>query len=301
MILNKRVPFTLLLRKIKFQLPVIFGYSILVEILDEFYHIKNMSMPLNIPTFLGTTISLVLAFRTGQAYNRWWEARKVWGAIVNDSRSLVRQIYTLTLRQTDEQFEQVQKNFAYRQMAWVHALGQALRGILDKEALRKYLPENEWEFVTKQKNIPNAILQIHSQQLQQAAKQGWYEPNQQVCIETTISRLCDSMGKCERIKNTVFPRIYSVFVHIMLYTFLLLLPFGLIDYFGYIEALIIVTLTTPFFMLEKAAIVMQDPFENSVHDVPVTALAQTIELNLRQMLEEDFVPEPAKDYGYYVL
>ena len=103
-------------------------------------------------------------------------------------------------------------------------------------------------------------------------------------VDTTLSRLCDAMGKCERIKNTVFPRSYSLLVHLLIYVFATLLPFGLND--KYIEVEILLTAIIPliFISIERTAIVMQDPFENTPMDTPMTSLSTTIEINLRQMI-----------------
>ncbi|MCB1156676.1 MAG: hypothetical protein H7A25_15360 [Leptospiraceae bacterium] len=298
MIINKRIPFRFLLFKIRLELIFIILYSIIIEVLDEYFHIRNMSIPIAVPSFIGTTISLILAFRTNHAYDRWWEARKIWGAIINDSRSLIRQVINLPLIEKNSELLEFQKNFTYRQIAWCYALGDSLRDQLNLQKLEKYFPISR---IKGQENIPNAILFLHSEEIREACKKGWFNSYQQICIEETIVRLCDSMGKCERIKKTIFPRIYSVFVQTLLYLFVAILPFGLIDYFGYTEAIIITALSSPFFMLEKAAVAMQDPFENTAHDIPVTNIAMTIEANLKQMLGEDVKTPPPKIEKFYIL
>jgi putative membrane protein len=109
---------------------------------------------------------------------------------------------------------------------------------------------------------------------------------QQVEIDNTITRLCDDMGKCERIKNTIFPTTYSLYIHFVLYLFVLLLPFGLTEYFGFIQVPLVITISSAFFLIEKMAIHLQDPFENKPTDTPLTTIARNIEINLRHMVSE---------------
>jgi putative membrane protein len=113
---------------------------------------------------------------------------------------------------------------------------------------------------------------------------------QQMQLNDIITRLCDSMGKCERLKNTVFPRSYSILVHILIYVFAIILPFGLDDSQLIVEILITFLIPIVFITIEKTSIMMQDPFENKPVDTPMTSLAQTIEINIRQMMGEQNVP-----------
>lgn len=112
-------------------------------------------------------------------------------------------------------------------------------------------------------------------------------------------RLCDSMGKCERLKNTVFPRAYSILLHTLIYVFAFLLPFGLEDSQMTVEIATTIIVPIIFISIEKTAIIMQDPFENTPVDTPMTALAQTIEINLLQMTGEKNVPHKKENTSYY--
>ena len=148
-----------------------------------------------------------------------------------------------------------------------------------------------------------AILDIHGQELQKALQEGWINAYQQVEIDRTLSRLCDAMGKCERIKNTIFPATYSLYIHFSLLFFFLLLPFAVVDFFGYMSVVVIIAIAAVFFLIEKMAIHLQDPFENKPTDTPMTAICFTIERDLKQLIRD--MPQhmervPSKN-RYYVL
>ena len=161
-----------------------------------------------------------MAFRSNQAYDRWWEAQHVWGAIVNDSRTLARQVKTLCKEayQGDDLFFFKQR-FIKRQIAWCYSLGRSLRKQPAMPGLEKYLAKRDVNHVKNYNNLPMALLELHGHDLQQALENGWINTYQQVEIDKTLSRLTDAMGKCERIKNTVFPATYGLYIHFSLIFF----------------------------------------------------------------------------------
>lgn len=307
MLKNQRIPILFILHKIRWQAPLVLIYAFSLEAYFANYPMGSDAkalIPLGVPATLGTAISLILAFRTGQAYGRWWEARKIWGAIVNDSRTLTRQILSFPTANEvlqESQLKLLQKEITYRQITWCHVLGRSLR---KQEILeRSFLTEAEQAHVKKHSNVPNALLQQHSLSLKELYQAKTIDSYQYTQVDDTLSRLCDSMGKSERIKNTVFPKTYSIFIEALLYLFVILLPLGLTDHLGmFIAAPMIATISIVFFLLEETAIRMQDPFENCPMDTPVTAIANTIETNLRQMLDEENVEElKTHDKSFYVL
>ena len=128
MLLKENIPVRYVLGKIKKEVIAVSIYSVLVAILYQNFHLSEISIPIAVPTIVGTVLSLLLAFRSNQAYDRWWEARMLWGAIVNDSRSLARQALSFV----DDPYgssevEQFQERFIKRQIAWCYSLGQSLR------------------------------------------------------------------------------------------------------------------------------------------------------------------------------
>jgi putative membrane protein len=254
---------------------------------------------------LGTVMSLLLAFRSNQAYDRWWEARTVWGAIVNDGRTLGRQILNFLKSDYDQQaVKQFKERFLRRQMAWNYALSQRLRGEAATAGLDCFLSRRDLSTIAKYTNAPAAILELHANDLNYALEQGWLNQFQQVEIDRTLTRLCDSMGKCERIKNTVFPATYSLYIHLAMNVFIMMLPFALIDFFSFMEVPIVMVIGGLFMLIEKMAIHLQDPFEGKPTDTPMTAISNTIEQDLRQMINDHKEPFMASAFvhkGYYQL
>ena len=273
-----------------------------VLLISVFFHLLKLYLgpylpliPLQLPTILGSSISLLLAFKTSQSYDRWWEARKVWGAIVNDSRTLVLQVRTFVaeagpLRTT-----------AHRQMAWCYCLGQSLRGLDPLAGLATYLPAADLAALRESANKPLALLALHNDQLRLLYQQEALNAYQQVQLDATLVRLCDSMGQAERIKSTVFPVSYRVLVYAFIYLFLMTLSLGLVKTIGLWEIPVLLTTASSYFLLERTARYLQDPFSNKPTDTPVTAIARTIEINLRQLLHEPEVPAPLAPEGFYLM
>ena len=302
MLLKKNIPLKYVFGKIKYEVLLIALYTLVIVTLHDRFNLKNMIIPLSVPMIMGTVISLLLAFRSNQAYDRWWEARNIWGAIVNDSRSLSRQILAfIDTTYESEEVEKFRERMVRRQIAWCYALSQALRGLDAKEGLEKYISKREIAFVSKYANVPMALLELHARDLKYALAQEWINPYQQVQIDKTLSNLCDAMGKCERIKNTVFPATYSLYIHFSMNFFILLLPFALIEFFGIIAVPMVVSIAASFLLIEKMAIHLQDPFDNKPTDTPMTTISRTIERDLKQMLNDQHVPDSATVSTYFVM
>ncbi|TFF39297.1 bestrophin family protein [Mucilaginibacter psychrotolerans] len=285
MLLKDNIPVTYLVGKIKNELLLIAAYAVAIAGFHYFFPQFRISIPIAVPAILATIISLLLAFRSNQAYDRWWEARGLWGAIVNESRSLTRQLITF-LDAGNEEEENFKTRFVRRQIAWCYSLSQSLRGQNCYIRSIDFLEEEEVKFSRRYTNVPNSLLKLHGMDTQLAYKNGWLNDYQQVEIDRTLTRLCDAMGKCERIKNTVFPSTYSSYIHFCLYLFITLLPFGLIEFFGIFEVPLIIAIAAAFLLVEKMAIHLQDPFENKPTDTPTTAISQTIERDLKEMLND---------------
>lgn len=291
MLLNKKISIWYFIREIRSQIVFMAIFAVSIGLLDLLPWFRKISLPLNIPALLGTAVSLLLAFRTSQSYERWWEARTVWGAIVNDSRTFIR----LVKQFYPEGEEKIVKEFAERQIIWTYALGESLRKLPFSDKVDNYLNEHR----IKAMNIPNALLDAHSEQIRETASSKGLTDFQQMQVNDMVTKLCDSMGKCERLKNTVFPRAYSLLLHTLIYVFAAVLPFGLDDSQLAVEIVITFLIPVVFIAIEKTSIMMQDPFENRPVDTPVTSLAQTIETNIRQMIGEQNVPGKKENPLYY--
>lgn len=308
MLLRHNIPVSYIFGKIKKPLLFVIAYSIAIVVLYQNFHVTRISIPVAIPSLLGTIISLLLAFRSNQAYDRWWEARTLWGAIVNDSRSISRQILSFVDNPYSlDEIDAYKEKFIKRQIAWCYALSQQLRGFNPRKGLEEYLCAQEMAFIKKRKNVTVSLLELHGMDLKKALKAGWINEFQQIELDKTISALCNHMGGAERIKNTVFPVTYSKYINISIHLFIVLLPFGLIEYFGYMEIPLVITLAAFLLLVEKMAVHLQDPFENRPTDTPTTTICRTIERDLYQMIDDSKILEdkPQTDYAqvgsYYIL
>ncbi len=292
--------FWFVLRLVRFDILVLTMITILVSIIDNFFP-SDQAFPLTIPALMGTALSLILAFRTGQAYDRWWEGRKVWGAIINDSRSLIRATASFLDNPQNEAGESIIKRMAMRQIAWCYALGSSLRKQDAFIQASKFLTPDERAEIARYKNVPNAILVEHSKAIKLARDTDNITEFGRLRLDEIVMRLTDSMGKCERIKNTVFPTPYNRIVHFIIYVFAITLTIGIEDYVGFIEVPVTIVLTTVFLMLERVAILLQDPWENNPSDLPVSAIARNIEIDLKQMIKDPELPHAMEANRYYLL
>jgi len=308
MLLRNNIPLTYIFGKIKKELLFVIAYSIGIVVLYQNFHVTRISIPVAVPALLGTIISLLLAFRSNQAYDRWWEARTLWGAIVNDSRSISRQVLSFVESEYEtEEVEAFKSQFIKRQIAWCYSVSQSLRGFNPRQGLEEYLSAEEMAFIKKRKHVPNSLLELHGRDLKKALTNGWINKYQQIQMDQTLSVLCNFMGGCERIKNTVFPVTYSKYISMSIHLFIVLLPFGLIEYFGYMEVPLVVAIAAFFLLVEKMAVHLQDPFENKPTDTPTTTICRNIERDLMQMLDDNKILEdkPQSELAhigsYYIL
>lgn len=295
MLLNGRISILYFIRLIRFDVTVIFLYAIIAGTLGNYSIFKNIVIPLSVTAIVGTLVSLLLAFKTSQSYERWWEARIVWGAIVNDSRTLIREL--LQFLPAGEEKKEIITRVAKRQVIWCYSLADSLRKVPFSEKVQTYLDEYKIEST----NIPNRLLTEHSDDIAAMSVRFNLNANVQIQLDTTLARLTDSMGRCERIKNTIFPKSYSLLIHFLIYVFLTIFPFGLDDFHRLTDILITIFIPILFIAIEQTAIVLQDPFENKPTDTPMTSLSVTIEKNLSEMAGIEPGKLPEVNYGYYVM
>lgn len=296
MLLNKRIPVSYIVGKIRQPLFYVAILSLAVLYLTSRFQQRLPVMPLSIPAFMGTAISVLLSFKLSQSYDRWWEARKVWGCIVNDSRSLVLQLQGFVAAGNAE----ITRRMALRQIAWSYALGRSLRGLDALGGLQDLLEAGDLRELEKHQNKPLALLQLQTADLRGLRQKDQINIFAQVQLDSTLVRLCDAQGKAERIKSTIFPVTYRVFLHFMIYVFVVTLSVSLRNVTWYFETPLLLIISMTFFLLEKSATHMQDPFENRPTDTPVTAIARTIDINIRELINEPGVPQPVEPYSFYL-
>lgn len=244
-------------------------------------------------SLFGSAIGVVLAFRNSTSYARWWEARVLWGSIVNNSRSWGR-LVTTTMRNKENagaDLMAMRRRLVYYQIAWVHALRQHLRRLEPLGELAGILPADEVEQLRAEKNVPVAIQQRQSTLLRDALDAGWIDVAQWHAMNQSLDDLVDAQGGAERIKNTPMPRQYDYLPQLFAQMFCFLLPLVMVSSMGWFTPLGSTLVGFIFLSLDKIGRDLEDPFDNTIHDIPLTSITRTIEINLRQMLGETALPE----------
>jgi ion channel-forming bestrophin family protein len=295
MVVSSRPRIGRILEQIYVPLLLFFLISVIVVVLNGTSHrFRSIAIPDLTLSVLAAALGILLGFRTNSAYSRWWEARTLWGALVNSSRSLARQALSFPngggvgLKQ--EEARQFAISLIYQQMAFVHALRCALRRQAPWPEIQSFLPASTVEILQTQQNVPAALLIVMGEQSATAAENGILNEWRLQRIDSTLTDLSNIMGGCERIKNTPLPRQYDTYPELFVWAYCVLLPIVLVEEMQLMTPFIIVIMSCVFLILNRIGKNLEDPFENKVYDVPLTALSRTIEINLRQMLGESNLP-----------
>ena len=283
-----------LLTYVGLPLLLLLGYDLAVVVAYKVLHWDWVALP-HIPlTLFGSAIGIIVAFRNQSSYARWWEARTLWGALVNNSRSWARQVTTVMMPLSDAEageLKAMQTRLVYHQIAYAYALRQHLRGLEPWEVLKPQLSEQELSELREQRNVPLAIQQQMGALLRECQVRGWVDIAQWKALDANLDDLMDAQGGTERIKNTPMPKQYDYFPRLFVQMYCLLLPLALVTSMGWYTPLGSTLVGFIFLALDKIGRDLEDPFDNSIFDVPLTSITTTIELNLRQMLGETVLPE----------
>jgi putative membrane protein len=279
---------------------------------------------------IGTAVAFIVGFKNNATYGRLWEARQIWGAIVNSSRSwgiLVKDFITNKFAPapaSDNELKEIQQRLIYRHIAWLTALRFQLREPRPWENLGKsynaeyrklykihehenglehelagLLSEPDLKYVIGKKNRSTHLITLQSGDLRELSARGLVDDFRHMEMEALLSDLFEQQGKCERIKNFPYPRQFATLNVYFVKLFILLVPFGMLQEFENLGANY-VWLTIPFSALvswvfntmEKIGEATENPFEGTANDIPMAALCRTIEIDLREMLDETEVPAP---------
>ena len=286
----------------------------------------DISLPLPPLSVIGVAVAFYVGFKNNQSYDRFWEARKIWGGVVNVSRSFANAALTYTPGGDARTITDAQRRLVYRHLAWMHALRFQLRRktvfgfepagaarrfmqTTDIDSMRtelaRFLPEDELGVVCTQVNSATQILRLQGDHLRRVAAAGDVSDYRLVDLMSHLTECYTLQGKCERIKNTPLPRQYAYFSGLFTWVFLALLPLGIFGEFArrvdgpvaltaWLAVPVYVVVAWVFYTMETVGDASEDPFENFINDVPMTALCRTIEIDLRQMLCESDVPPPLK-------
>ncbi len=256
------------------------------------YHI---AIPTLVPTVLGTAIAFFIGFNNNQAYDRWWEARKIWGMLVNDSRSWARSVISyVQLNDISEQEKlAIRGRMITRHIGFLYALKGALREA-DDHVYKNYLSEEDKKEVASHSNIHNAILQIQARDLNTLSEKGYIDSIRLMQLDALLIRFTDSMGMAERIKNTVFPTTYNYFTKVFIWLFVVSVALVLSEPMGIWAIFMSWLIGFVFISTQINGMTLLNPFNNNSASIPLNQITRTIEINLLQMLREVNIPEPVK-------
>jgi len=278
-------------------LAVSLAFDIAVASAYVFAGWKWVAQP-NIPlSIFGGVIGVLAGFRNSSAYARWWEARTIWGGVVNNSRSFAREVLSMIApRDADEatqrELNQVKRRLVLLQIAYVHALRNHLRGLPPWPELTGLIPEQEIEQLKTRNNVPLAIQQNMALVVADCYRLGWIDDIRWTTLDRTLSNLMDCQGASERIKHTPMPRQYDSFIRLFINIYCLVLPLGMVQDLQLLTPVGSTLVGFIFLALDEIGRDLEMPFENLPYDIPLTAISRTIEINLKQMIGEKDVPAP---------
>lgn len=237
-------------------------------------------------SLMGVALAIFLGFRINVSYDRYWEARKFWGAVLVEGRNLSRQALTLNPGQVHA------RPFVLGLVAFAHAMRNQLRGNPMTTGLDGLLPAEFLEKLAQARFAPVLILNWLGDWLHRQRQAGYLEPLAAQQMERSLNGLSAALGGCERIANTPLPFTYTVILHRSAYLYCMLLPFGLVDSIGFMTPLVVTFVSYTFFALEALSDEIENPFGTMSNDLALDALVAGIEASLREMLGDTPAPAP---------
>lgn len=245
-------------------------------------------------TLLGLSLSLFLGFRNNACYDRWWEARKLWGQLIFEMRSFARETGALLPAEEAE----TRKRLVYRAIGFAHVLSARLRAEDVRAALDGWVPPDELATTTTRTNASNALLEASTRDLADCVRRGTLSEFLFPTIEARLTAFSLLQAGCERILSTPLPFAYTLMLHRTAMLFCLFLPFALVGSFGWFTPLVVAPLAYAFFGLDALGDELEEPFGLTQHDLPLHAMARTIEIDLREALGEKDLPKPLEPVNF---
>jgi len=300
--------------------------AIIPTVLYAVFDLHFLAIPWQPVALVGTAAAFIAGFKNTQTYNRSWEARKIWGAIINDSRTLGLMVkdFIININGTNEELHPIHQRIIYRHFAWLTALRFQLRkpekwensnkayfkefrkhySIPEwenelEDVLKPFLSKDDLNYVLKKKNRATQMLSLQSSDFRELRAKGLIDAYPYVSLENMLKEFFTHQGKAERIKKFPYPRQFASVNMFFIKLFAILVPFGMLDEFAKMGEFG-VWLTIPFSVvvgwvftsLEQVGESTENPFEGGANDIPMAALSRTIEIDLREMLEETDLPKP---------
>lgn len=272
---------------------------------------ERFHLSLTVTPFLitGLPLGIILGFRNSSSYERFWEGRKLWGALVNQCRSFVRQLETFVAvpkgtepgsaehAAAEREVGAFRRRVAYRVVAFALAMRMHLRRERAFAELSTLLPEGEAEALANEPSAPAALLHGLGLELRAAMDAKILRSRHAPVLESTLSALTDVVGGCERIKNTPTPISYIIFIHRAVAVYALLLPFGLVDTVHGLTPVVVFFISYAFFSLDAIGDELDDPFKVSDNTLPIATIARNVEIYVRKRLGETDLPAPLAPRG----
>ncbi|MEE6187354.1 hypothetical protein PIECOFPK_00483 [Mycovorax composti] len=276
------------LRKLWWILLVIAIYSFFIAYLElEYWKLSELdkSVLKNIPimhSLLGFAISLVLVFRTNTAYDRWWEGRKLWGALMNNSRNLALKL-SVVLKEDEKEERTLFKTL-------IPGYALALHQHLQKERTRIMLFDEDAQTrkviqsIDTEKHVPNQVAGLIYENVKKLYRDGKISGEVLLFLNNELQSFTDICGACERIKNTPIPSSYGVFIKRFILIYLLTLPWGYVFQLGYWVIPVVVVIAYVMTSLELIAEEIEDPFGNDENDLPTYKMSENIRKSVEEIL-----------------
>lgn len=245
----------------------------------------SYKVPLNPAPFtlFGFVLALFLGFRNNASYERFWEGRKLWGALLNICRSLTRQALSISNKIDKPSVNE----FVNLLIAFTYALNHQLRGTDSSNDLRSHLFEIDYQLVSKAKYKPAVILKLLAQWVGKQKESGRIDSIQQANFDQNFDKLSDVLGGCERIHSTPIPYSYQVLLHRTVYIYCFLLPFGLVDSLSWFTPFIVVFIAYTFVAFEAIADEIEEPFGKESNDLALNSMSIMIKETITEMSGEE--------------
>ena len=273
--------------------------GLVVAVGQRYYPVFFPSFTIVPFSLIGLAFSIFLGFRNSASYERYWEARKLWGQLIIDTRSLARQVLTLmgptpAIGVASESVEVAtdRQSMVRKLIAFAYALKHHLRGTEAAADLKNFWPADDLAPLLSRNNIPDAILLSLSADLRKCRDRGWLSDQLLRAMDERLTSLATVLAACERIRNTPLPFAYTLLLHRTAYLYCFLLPFGLVETIGLMTPLVVAIVSYTFFGLDALGDDIEEPFGDLPNDLPLDALSRAIEINLREAMGERDLPPP---------
>ena len=256
-----------------------------------------LKLPLAPLTIVGSAIGIFASFRANQAYDRWWEGRKLWGRMINSSRHFCDQ----AIRYLDPQDRAFSEELVLRHCGYVHALRCLLRSQdpFQDVSFRRHVDDEP--ALTGSTNLTHALLDRQLTTLVKLSDAGRLDERRLQSLDATLMDLLNIQGGCERIKGTPLPRGYAFIAELLIMLFAIMLPFALVDSLGVAAIPMNIMVCLAFALISEAGRVLENPFSLFFNGLPLHALSIKIERNLRERLGEEELPDAVQASAYGVL